>query len=570
MSRCSRHRRLVRTEVPDQLEYSYNTTGNTDNNGSLREQKITVPTAGLTNGFTAIQTYSYDDLNRIQSATETVSGTQNWKQTFQYDRYGNRRFDANNTTTLLESNNITNPTIDTATNRFSSGQNYLYDKNGNLTEDAEGTEFFYDAENHQKEVKNAQDQTIGLYLYDGDGKRVKKISNTETTIFVYNGSGTLIAEYSTALSPTQQVSYLTQDHLGSPRIITNENGIVTNRKDYTAFGEEAYSGNRTSNLGYNNQTETRKGYTGYERDGESGLDFAQARYYNASHGRFTSVDPLVASAEIKNPQTFNRYAYVLNSPYKFSDPLGLLPQSSYGRSSISNSGFCSAENSYDDCGGDSGFWGGWFGDERANYNRTYGGLSREAVRGLSRYLSIMETGYDPEFGIFRGMYQITRTVNGQVVSTQTVNNPTPQELTIAYLKVAGLYQYIVTDDNGNPIFKDKGNGVIFDFKKENKQEVKKILDNTTVFSSSNNSLFNFGILHKKDVGGGPYTDYRSIMGVFGKGFPGSLQIVINNNTLQAYADVDRFNPYQDLRGFFGHAFIELIPPKVKGFFKWLF
>lgn len=41
-------------------------------------------------------------------------------------------------------------------------------------------------------------------------------------------------------------------------------------------------------------------------------------------GRFTSVDPLTASATIRNPQTFNRYSYVLNSPYKFTDPLGLI------------------------------------------------------------------------------------------------------------------------------------------------------------------------------------------------------------------------------------------------------
>lgn len=70
-----------------------------------------------------------------------------------------------------------------------------------------------------------------------------------------------------------------------------------------------------------------KSYTGYEKDAESGLDFAQARYYNSSHGRFTSIDPLTASATIRNPQTFNRYSYVLNSPYKFVDPLGLITSS---------------------------------------------------------------------------------------------------------------------------------------------------------------------------------------------------------------------------------------------------
>lgn len=56
-----------------------------------------------------------------------------------------------------------------------------------------------------------------------------------------------------------------------------------------------------------------KNYTGYEKDSESGLEFAQARYYNPTHGRFTSVDPLTASATIRNPQTFNRYSYVQNN-----------------------------------------------------------------------------------------------------------------------------------------------------------------------------------------------------------------------------------------------------------------
>ena len=90
-----------------------------------------------------------------------------------------------------------------------------------------------------------------------------------------------------------------------------------------AFGDEASSAQRTANPNYDT-SETRKGYTGYEKDTESGLEFAQARYYNSQHGRFTSVDPLTASVSIKNPQTFNRYSYVLNSPYKFTDPLGLI------------------------------------------------------------------------------------------------------------------------------------------------------------------------------------------------------------------------------------------------------
>lgn len=65
-------------------------------------------------------------------------------------------------------------------------------------------------------------------------------------------------------------------------------------------------------LGYA-ESEIRTNYTGYEKDQESGLEFAKARYYNPTHGRYTSIDPMIASATIKNPQTFNRYSYVLNS-----------------------------------------------------------------------------------------------------------------------------------------------------------------------------------------------------------------------------------------------------------------
>jgi RHS repeat-associated protein len=63
--------------------------------------------------------------------------------------------------------------------------------------------------------------------------------------------------------------------------------------------------------------------TAYERDTESDLDFAEARYYNPAHGRFTAVDPLMASASPTNPQTWNRYIYVGNNPLNITDPTGL-------------------------------------------------------------------------------------------------------------------------------------------------------------------------------------------------------------------------------------------------------
>lgn len=64
-------------------------------------------------------------------------------------------------------------------------------------------------------------------------------------------------------------------------------------------------------------------FTGKERDGETGLDYFGARYMSAAQGRFTSPDPLLSSAHIASPQSWNRYAYTLNNPLRFTDPFGL-------------------------------------------------------------------------------------------------------------------------------------------------------------------------------------------------------------------------------------------------------
>jgi RHS repeat-associated protein len=162
----------------------------------------------------------------------------------------------------------------------------------------------------------------------------KLASGGITTVFVYDAMGELSAEYEVDPNPGDpgdaRVQYMTNDHLGSPRIVTDANGAVVSRKDFTAFGEEVLTAQRTAALGYV-PPEVQQDYTGYYRDDESGLEYAKARYYNPQHGRFTSVDPMTASATVRNPQSFNRYSYVLNSPYKFTDPLGLMAACNRGR-----------------------------------------------------------------------------------------------------------------------------------------------------------------------------------------------------------------------------------------------
>lgn len=79
-------------------------------------------------------------------------------------------------------------------------------------------------------------------------------------------------------------------------------------------------------------------------------------------------------------------------------------------------------------------------------------------------------------------------------------------------------------------------------------------------SFAKGALYGF---HINEVPGGNLTDIRSYTGTFGDG---SLQIVVSANSLNFYADVDRFNPYQDLVNFFGHTFLEVLPGLFH--FKW--
>jgi RHS repeat-associated protein len=306
-------------------------TGTVDaakNNGNVAKQTITVPTVGTNQGFTAVQSYEYDSLNRLLLAKEMDGSNQSWKQTFSYDRYGNRRFDMSQTTMPDPQSNqaITNPQIDTSNNRFSANQGYDYDQSGNVTKDATDKRFVYDAENKQTGFgTNGSSANGGSYFYDGDGKRVKKIVGTETTIFVYNAAGQMVAEYSTTSIQNPTVSYLTTDTLGSPRINTDASGQVSARHDYLPFGEEinANTGGRTTAQGYGGQDSIRQKFTQKERDNETGLDYSINRYYAYAHGRFTSTDPTLLSVNAFNPQSWNRYIYVLNNPLLYIDPLGL-------------------------------------------------------------------------------------------------------------------------------------------------------------------------------------------------------------------------------------------------------
>jgi len=327
---------------------------NSDNNGNVIMATHYVPLNDAISSYYLGQRdyYTYDALNRIQDVDEWQQNSSGaWSnplyQKFVYDRWGNRTID---TMASFGYANIAF-TVDTANNRLGkpggstctgTKSGMCYDAAGNLTFDdysvsAGAGERTYDAENRMATAAGG----AHIYTYDANGQRTRrKISGTETWQ-VYGFGGELLAEYAYNSSPSSpqkeygyrsgqllvtaesssNVKWTVADHLGTPRIVVGLGGGLgdVTRHDYLPFGEESSTVGIRS---YGTDT-VRQKFTSYERDNETGLDYAKARYFSSTQGRFTSPDPLLSSGTVYSPQTWNRYCYSINNPLRFTDPLGL-------------------------------------------------------------------------------------------------------------------------------------------------------------------------------------------------------------------------------------------------------
>ena len=97
--------------------------------------------------------------------------------------------------------------------------------------------------------------------------------------------------------------------------MTDSAGNVCYDADFYPFGGER---------AYVNTCPQNYKFTGYERDPESNLDYASARYNSSTIGRFMSPDPVGNFvANPANPQTWNMYSYVTNNPLSMIDPTGM-------------------------------------------------------------------------------------------------------------------------------------------------------------------------------------------------------------------------------------------------------
>jgi RHS repeat-associated protein len=322
----------------------------TNNNGNVLRAHQYIPCPWAGGGYCNVffSDYEYDGLNRVTKVNDY--GVQNSVQQYDYDRWGNRTINQTYTTTSPDINKKLF-TVNTTNNRLGvpSGQSgtMSFDNVGNLISDtytnpAAGGGMVYDAENHMTSAVNGSHK----YNYNASGKRVRRsIVGQGEFWMVYGLGGELVAEYNANTAPSVPVKefgyrggqmlvmaegsnpkWLIQDHLGSTRMEIALGGTWNDviRHDYLPFGEELKGSLRTAPYGYGVTPNTKQKFTGYERDGETGLDFAQARYMSSVQGRFTSVDPDGIGAAIGEPQSWNGYAYVGNRPTTLTDPSGLI------------------------------------------------------------------------------------------------------------------------------------------------------------------------------------------------------------------------------------------------------
>jgi RHS repeat-associated protein len=290
------------------LSYSYD-QGSGKNNGSVVQ---------ITNGRDTTRTtaYTYDQLNRLATAQTPSAAT--WGDSYVYDAWGN----------LLQKNVIKGTAESMALTVNNKNQvttpAFTYDAAGNVTWDTTNA-LNYDAEGRMNPT------TGTTYTYDGDGRRVQKsdgtlywVDDALRPLSVGTTSGSITRDYiflggkRIAFVPLSSGNpyYYLSDHLGSTAVIASGDGkTIQWEADYFPFGAQ-----RTviTNLADNPYQ-----FTGYEYDSSTGYNYALARFDAGRWGRFLSPDPYLGSMDITNPQSLNRYAYVLNNPLNLIDPLGL-------------------------------------------------------------------------------------------------------------------------------------------------------------------------------------------------------------------------------------------------------
>lgn len=315
-------------------------------NGTMGSLAITDPFNAADNNQSC--TYGYDDLVRLSSVNCLNGSTNVWNQNFAYDAFGNitKTVPGGGTGVAWQ------PGYSSSTNRYTLAGT-SYDANGNLLNDTfhsytwnsmgrpatiDSIGLTYDA--FDRMVEQNQSGTYYQLVYTPSGAKLGTFSgSTIQQLYVPLPGGTSAEYLSWGLS-----HYRHSDWLGSDRLETGASDhSIKDNNAYAPFGEPyAQTGNGEISFAGANKDTTWLQY-----------DF-MVRQYDPKQGRWISPDPAgVAATDASNPQSWNRYTYLLNNPLSMIDPLGLYCQwddGSYDETGDSSTGTQSQ------CEGQGGSW----------------------------------------------------------------------------------------------------------------------------------------------------------------------------------------------------------------------
>ena len=260
--------------------------------------------------------YSYDDLRRLTSGNcGSVES-----QTFGYDPFGNLTKTGNPGQSFQPV--YKDPNTGQTTNKYVSipGTTVQYDGNGNVMSDGSHT-YAWDADG-----KSVTADGAGL-TFDALDRMVEQNRSGTYTQIVYaprgqklalmNGQSlvkafVLLPGGATAVYGSAGLDhYRHSDWLGSSRFSSTPSRTMYSDVAYAPFGE-TYAQAGTAD----------PSFTEENSDTAVGLyDFPDREY--GTQGRWPSPDPAgLAAADLGNPQSWNRYAYVLGDPLDNIDPTG--------------------------------------------------------------------------------------------------------------------------------------------------------------------------------------------------------------------------------------------------------
>ncbi len=110
----------------DLLHLGFGYGASTQNNGNMVQQTIWAPDNGSGQAWQVTQDYTYDQVNRLATAAEKLSGATQWTRSYSYDHFGNRWISGATGHTLHMATPTSQSAIQASTNRLT-GAGIVYD-----------------------------------------------------------------------------------------------------------------------------------------------------------------------------------------------------------------------------------------------------------------------------------------------------------------------------------------------------------------------------------------------------------------------------------------------------------